>query len=331
MRHISKFLSICSSCALLLAASKIQAEESRVAILYKHFLNGTNNSGRITFEREITFPIRRSLRQTDNDSPAAPRKACMVFSWKNANFFITSSPDHPIEGPSLTNANSFSAHGYDGQSFWSFANNNSTNYVRRGEAKELLQPVASSSQLEIIPKGEVENSRGKFVENPSMGTINGLLDECRRITQFGCSLPIQGQPRVLGSNTLMLTTLNGVSNTVQIVGDSEHPQTLSTSSSNPYRVTIDYKTDTLIIDRMSTRGKLPVSTIKYKIMSIDLSDQGTKASNYSWQTYKAAAGNVFCKVAESGAVRKANITTNGEIEAGQVLKPARPLVDGVKR
>jgi len=320
---------------IFLLVFKAQANESHVATLYQQFLTGTNSTGFIVFEREITFPPRRakfsaptSVGSNSVQQLNIPNKNYFSFCWADSNFIITSSSDAP-----LTNENDVASasrlYGYDGQSYWRLLNDASQTYINSKEGPGFLPPVDSASILTVIPKDEALSSRDKYVPNATLSTINELAAECRRVVQLGFSYPIQGKPSMVSSTVIIVNGVGGRTQTMHITGSMDHPEILNydatTNAMAKFRVSIDYSTDTLIIDRLSASGRKPITTIHYKILSVRMPAPSQEKSMFSWQTYKANDGKVIAELAKSGATVSADFTKDGNLQPGKMLTPAKPL------
>ena len=288
-----------------------QANRAPLDALYRQFLAGASPSGFVSFEREISTqrtpppqtprygatrtPVTNGPPQITNTIQGRPAsKSYFAFCWAGTNFIIANSTDHQV-----TNENDFASagrlYGYDGQSYWRLSYNSVRTYLM-GDRPGISPPIDTSSVLMVIPavaNANTPSESQKFAQT----NLSLIAEECWQVVQLGFSHPMLGHPGILNSNRMLVTGLNGWSQTLRLTGNRNHPDVLNyeaTTNRMPiYRVTMDYPADALTIDRMSARGTASGISIRYKVLAVRMPDPAQPESMFSVQRYMPTTGNVI--------------------------------------
>jgi hypothetical protein len=293
-----------------------QANGGPLQTLYRQFLAGTSPRGFITFEREIMLqqgppprargfdtystPVTNGPLQSTNHPGVqffkvkSTNKSYWAFWWAGTNFIIATSTDRP-----LTNENDIASasrlYGHDGQSYWRLSYNSGRAYPL-GATPGVSPPIYTRSVLMVIPAGGTANTPSED-QKFALTNLNSIAEECRQVVQLGFSYPMLGRPGILNSNRVVVRTGDGRAQTVQLKGSREQPDVLNyeatTNRMALYRVSMDYSTNTLTIDRLSSWGTASGISIRYKILSVRIPDEPQPESMFSPQTYLQTAGNVI--------------------------------------
>jgi hypothetical protein len=225
----------------------------------------------------------------------------------------------------ITNANNLASadklYGFDGEAYWSLRLDSPVRvYPRAGQDRELLPPENSFNTLHVISKAEAVQQRGRTKPDTVLVTMTALASECRRLVQFGVSYPLSQPPRVAGSELFVTGTDEGGSVVAELAGEPGRPSGLSYSlpGGKVLRVRIDYATDTVRVSRLSDTHL--VAEMEYHLFFLEKEGEAPAPSVFSWQTYRADAGQLLAQVARNGATFSAQIATNN------TLRPVRKLV-----
>lgn len=309
---------------------------TNVETIYKTLLSGTNFSGLIVFEREITYPtipaISARIQQTDNGAdikPAISNKNYFSYFWSGSNYIVACSSDAPITSENDIRI-SKKLYGYDGNNYWRFMRDAGYTYINSGEDRRFLAPIDSTSVLTVIPKDEALNSQGKYVSNATLSTINELSAECRRVAQLGFSFPMSGRPEIVNSNELVFSGFGGRVQSAHINGNFQKPNLIYFDSSPTvpasFRVALNYADDFVVIDKLSTAGKRPVITIRYRVLGFASSALPITGPIFSWSTYKPNEGKLLSELAKDGAIVGADINKDGNLQPTErIIIAANPL------
>ena len=206
-------------CLLLgaLGQATTRASEGRLAELYQQFLSGSNSQRFVAFERTIIFPRGRK--------PPAP--VFMSFCRKDASYIIAVSRD--VAATNIDNlASADKLHGFDGENYWSMRLDSPVRVYPKPDKEGQSPPPLENSfnTLRVIPKAEVSHEQGRYQSDPGFNTISALAAECTRVVQFGF-VPIEGRPRVVGSDLVVTSAEGEVVVTAHLTGHPDQPAGLS--------------------------------------------------------------------------------------------------------
>jgi len=308
------------------------AQESKLDTLVNRFLSGQYDSGFIAFQRQILYPQIRTaaVDQSSNGTNKQTRFAqpfyCFV-GWNSTNFIIGFSESLQITNTAgLGDASRL--YGFDGSSYWQLLQEASHNYIDSKENAGILPPSDSASVLTVIPAKEAASS-DTHVENSTLAVINELAAECRRVVQCGFSFPLVAIPDTIGSNGISVTGAGSRQQNVRVVGNLKHPEEFyyepSTNVVMRFHVRFDYVSESMVIDRLSRNGPRPVTSVRYQILAIKPWDIPSTARPFSWETYRSDAGRIIGEVVKNGATLNAEVGSNGQIQPGKIIEPAKPL------
>ncbi len=295
---------------LCIGETSVRGSQDCLAELYQRFVSGANSHGLVAFDRTIVVPRRHG--------PSKP--LFVTFCWRDVCYLIALSRVAPI-----TNVNNFASadklYGFDGEAYWSFRLDSPVRVYRKaGQDRELLPPENSFNTLHVISKAEAVQQRGRTKPDTVLVTMTALASECRQLVQFGVSHPLSQTPRVSGSELFITGSDGGGSVVAELGGDPGRPSGLSYSlpGGKALRVMIDYATDTVRVTRLSDTHL--VAQMEYHLVFLEQAGEAPAPSVFSWQTYRADAGQLLAHVVRNGATFSAQIATNN------TLRPVRKLV-----
>ncbi|MEI8288683.1 MAG: ATP-dependent metallopeptidase FtsH/Yme1/Tma family protein [Verrucomicrobiota bacterium] len=311
------------------------AQEGQLGTLVNRFLAGKEGSGFVVFERQILYPpMRRPVSvSTTNASKnetnlGLPPPFYFSFGWNQTNFVIGSSKNMPVTN-SADVGESERLFGFDGSSYWRLSQGAVRYYINSKEEPGFLAPIDSASTLVVIPAEEVLNSDKMHVETPDFSVLNETVAECRRVAQCGFSFLLQRPPDMVGSNVMVVMGANSRSQEVRVVGSLQHPEELyyepSSNGMLRFHVRLDYASESMIVDRLSLHGTKPVTSIRYHILAVKPWDTQPGARPFSWETYRSNAGRIIGEVIKDGATLSAEVGTNGQLQLGKIIQPAKML------
>ena len=322
---------ICVLISLLVV--KTQAQEGPLIALYKGFLAATNSDGFLVVKRKITFPAspRRILEHLATNGVQRTERRVdyfVSFCWDGPRFVIAFSSDAP-----LTNESDFATaerlYGYDGTNYWRLLNDASKTYVGSPADLSVAAPIDVSSYLSIIPEEEVLSSQNKYVANPAYTSIMQFASECRHVAQFGYEGNLTEPPRITSDNTIVISGTSKHAKAAEFTGDADQPTSItfgaSAKGAPTFRLSMDYATDTMTVDRVSSVSGKTMNTIRYTILLFRAPVLSTPKSPFSWQSYQATAGNIIGDTAKAGATVNMEVTKDGVPQLGKVSTPAQPL------
>jgi hypothetical protein len=306
---------------------------SPLLLLYNALLAGTNSEGCVTFERQIVVPARGRSGSTNTPKLPPPDAAYVTFLWDGAKYLVAYSRRTPTEERSISSAERL--YGFDGTNYWRLLKSVSTTYLNEGGQSQILAPVDVQSQLTVISTEEASNALDRYVANPTLTTINEFAAECRRVVQLGFSFHLTQAPTWLNSNSFSIVSAGHGSQIVTVTGDAGSPDTITYSDSSntlpKFKATVGFSENALVIDRLSSVTFRPFATIKYRVLSVRIPNTSAPSTAYSWQTYRADAGNVVAEVAKNGATVRGAFKDDGTLEPqNKVLAPAKPLPESRK-
>ena len=310
------------------------AQEGQLGTLVNRFLVGQEGSGFVVFERQILYPpMRRPVSVSTTNATnqetnlGLPPPFYCFFCWNNTNFVIGFSQNTQVTNTvGLGEANRL--YGFDGSSYWQLLQEASHTYINSKVNSGILAPIDSASMLTVIPAKEAVPS-DMHVEDSTLTVIKELLAECRRVVQCGFSFPIDGTPETISSNGIAVKGAGSRLQNVRVIGNLKHPEELyyepSTNVAMRFHVRFDYATESLVIDRLSRNGSRPVTSIRYRILAVKPLDTQPGARPFSWETYRSNAGRIIGEVIKDGATLSAEVGTNGQLQIGKIIQPAKML------
>ena len=294
---------------LCLAALPARGQEGCLTTLYRRFLTNIPSSGFVAFERNLVYPepphSGSPVVEGGGNRPIPLKNNCWCFLWDGPRFLIVSSPaaiTHETDLASRSTAPRL-FYGYDGQTYWILRANAVRSYRAVNGGPDLLHPAGIASALAVFDKEEA--SALGAAGSQSDRRLAGILEraaESRRVVQMGFSLPLAEPPRLVAPGQLLLTSLDGRSQTARFTGPRERPETFeylgSSRAIGNFRVTLGFQTNTLAIDRLSSRGKRRVSSIHYKLLAASVPAPALADSVFAWQTYQPAEGRLIRETPE---------------------------------
>ena len=310
----------------------VRAAESYLTVLSRSFFMDTNSIGFAAFSRQMTFPRPRPLpsawgsNEKNSLTPPSPQTTYLAYCWSGSNFIIASSRNAPVTNINdLTSADRL--YGFDGDSYWEMTLNFPTRtYIKTADGADSFPPVDIVNRLTIIPKDESDREAGRYQTDVTLRTIKRLVMECRRVVQLGYSYPLAALPRVDTTNVILERGSSRQMDAGHFTGTQDHPEKFRFDTSPPYEVEMDYAKNTLIIDGFSqTENHGRVNQTRYQIITVETPNLFGKIGMFSWKTYKPQDGELATEMVKNGATHRAEITTNGSINLGTVVIPAKPL------
>lgn len=137
---------------------------------------------------------------------------------------------------------------------------------------------------------------------------------------------------MVGSDLVVTSAEGEVVVTAHLTGHPDQPAGLSylvPGSPRGYRVSIDYLTDTVEIAQMS--GTNVVTVMRYHLLPVQKEGRLAVPSVFSWQTYRAEAGQLQASVVSGGATISASIRSDNSLQPGKTLVPAKPTARSTRK
>jgi hypothetical protein len=287
-------------------SARAATNEGPLAVLYHDFLSGSNRSGYVTFDRVVNYPpIPSQGASVGSIRRASSATNYVSFCWDGPQFVVCESPITATDRPSR----GMRWYGYDGTNYWHLFTDNSVTY--RSDDKDLTRPLSSSSDLMVIPKTEAAGQPA----SSAVSSITELGAECRRVVQFGFSIPMERKPCVW-KDTLSVESGGLPPEMLKFKGALEHPEQLEPNSGSDsvprVRAAVDFARNSLSIQKLNWRGSSWVYSNQYVVMSVRIPEPPATNPVFSWQSYKVG-GVINASLMKGGNTVRSEITPDGEL------------------